>query len=96
MPASSRAIAVLQAGDRRPQRADRGPGDARVHDGVSIEPHDEVAERIALEWCCRQLATVYACHPDYRAADLGAVSGCDRATAGTATWSLSSEVGLKC
>jgi hypothetical protein len=53
--------------DRNEQTKARG--DARVHDGVSIEPHDEVAERIALEWCCRQLATVYACHPDYRAAD---------------------------
>lgn len=50
--------AIVDRYEQAEQRAD-----ARLHDGLSSELDDEVAERLALEWVVRQLATAYADHP---------------------------------
>lgn len=42
--------------------------DARLSNGLSSEPADEVGERLALQWCCQMLALTDAGHPDYREA----------------------------
>lgn len=39
--------------------------DSRIRNGLSSEPDDEVAERLALEWCCRMLVQAHADHPDF-------------------------------
>lgn len=40
--------------------------DSCIRNGLSSEPDDEVAERLALEWCCRMLALPHAEHEDYQ------------------------------